>query len=158
MTDNESPLDIPVEILGCSPAGKLLKERRNEWLPHGARTALGGVAMTLDGDIMGWVAYGNVPADLTCPSWPNQALPLTLDQIFPASVEIDLAYSGQDWRRAAGAVNARLEGECREVLTRVSLQQVEQAERTVIARHAGEAFRQAQLELQHRLSGDRDLI
>ena len=56
MTNNDSVLDIAIDVLACSFAGQLLKIRRNEWLPHGARWALGGVAMAEDGTFMGWMA------------------------------------------------------------------------------------------------------
>jgi hypothetical protein len=154
MSNNDSLLDTAIDVLSCSLAGQLFKLRRNEWLPHGARWARGGVAMAADGTFLGWMAYGNDEHELSCPSWPAQALPLTLDQIFPASVEIAVAYSGGDWRRAAGAVNVLLERECRASCGRISMDLTERAERTVTARLAGEAYRRAQWELRLRRSAD----
>jgi hypothetical protein len=150
MTNNDSVLDIAIDVLACSYAGQLLKMRRNEWLPHGARWARGGVAMTQDGTFLGWMAYGNDEHELSCPSWPKQALALTLDQIFPTSVEISIVYSGGDWRRAAAAVNAVLEREGQASCGRISMERTERAERTVTARLAGEAYRRAQFELRLR--------
>ena len=154
MTNNDSVLDIAIDVLACSFAGQLLKIRRNEWLPHGARWARGGVAMTDDGTFLGWMAYGNGEHELSCPSWPKQALALTLDQIFPSSVEIAIVYSGGDWRRAAGAVNAVLEREGQAGCGRISMERTERAERTVTARLAGEAYRRAQFELRLRRSAE----
>ena len=48
-----------------------------------------------------------------------------------------------------GTVNARLQKECQDVRTRVPVDQTEQADRTVAARMAGEAHRQAQRQFQN---------
>lgn len=146
---DEDLLEVPLEILACSAPARLLKLRSNEWLPHGGRAVRGGVGMTPDRHMIGWLVYSYAADDLACPSWPAQALPLSLDQIFPASVEISIAYQGPDWRRAAGTVNARLERECQDVRSRVSIAQTEQADRTISARMAGAAHRQAQREFQN---------
>ena len=92
------------------------------------------------------------------PSSPAQALPLTLDQIFPASVEISIVYRGPESRRAVGTVNARLERECQDVRARVPVDQTEQADCTVSARMAGAAHRQAKREFQNPAWHSDDLI
>jgi hypothetical protein len=153
---DDDTLDIPVDVLCCSPAGRLLKVRRSEWLPHGGRVARGGVGMDADGEVLGWVAYADRADELACPSWPEQALRLTLDQIFPASAEIDLCYRGGDWRRAAGTVNARLARDCGVGPTRLDGERAERAWRTVSARMAGEAHRQAKRAFRDRAAGGPD--
>jgi hypothetical protein len=145
-TESDDLFEMPMEVLACSPPARLLRLRSSEWLPFGGRAVRGGVGMLGDRTIVGWLAYGRSDDDLACPSWPSQALALSLDQIFPASVEIEFTYRGPDWRRAAGSVNARLQRECQDTRTRVPLEQAEQAERTVSARMAGEAHRQARRE------------
>jgi hypothetical protein len=149
MPDDETLFDLPLEVLACSAPARLLKLRSSEWLPRGGRVVRGGVGMAPDRSVLGWLAYANTADDLSCPSWPAQALALSLDQIFPASVEISIAYHGPEWRRAVGTVNARLERESQDVRTRVPVDQTEQADRTVAARMAGQAHRQAQRELQN---------
>jgi hypothetical protein len=158
MVDDDT-LDLPVDVLACSPVGRLLAVRQTEWLPHGARVARGGVAMAADGEILGWVAYADRADALACPSWPQQALALTLDQIFPTSVDLELAYRGGDCRRAVGSVNARLGRDCGVGPVRVDLERAERAWRTVAARLAGEAHRHAKRAFRDRLqsAGD-DLI
>lgn len=158
MPDDQALLDVPLEILACSAPSRLLKLRSNEWLPHGGRAVRGGVGMTPDRLMIGWLAYSYTADDLACPSWPAQALPLTLDQIFPASVEISIAYRGPESRRAVGTVNARLERECQDVRARVPVDQTEQADRTVSARMAGAAHRQAKREFQNPAWHSDDLI
>jgi hypothetical protein len=151
MIDDDT-LELPIDVLCCSPVGRLRQVRRNEWLPHGARVARGGIGMDGKGELLGWVAYAAQPDALACPSWPEQALQLTLDQIFPASVDIELAYRGGDWRRAAGTVNAKLGRECGVGPTRLDLDRAERAWRTVAARAAGEAHRVAKRAFQDRLA------
>jgi hypothetical protein len=158
MPGDEALLDLPLEVLACSAPARLLKLRSNEWLPHGGRAVRGGVGVAPDRRMIGWLVYSYAADDLACPSWPAQALPLSLDQIFPASVEIDIAYDGPDWRRAVGTVNARLERECQDVRTRVPIDQTEQADRTVAARMAGQAHRQAQRAFQNPAWHSDDLI
>jgi hypothetical protein len=158
MTEDDGLFDVPLEVLACSPAGRLLKVRRSEWLPFGGRAARGGVGMTPERTLLGWMAYARSEEELACPSWPAQALALSLDQVFPAAVEISFTYRGPDWRRAVGTVNARLQRECQDVRLRVPVDRAEQAERTVSARMAGEAHRQARREFQNPAWHSDDLI
>ena len=158
MGDTEALFDVPLEVLACSAPARLLKLRSSDWLPFGGRAVRAGVGMMPDSTVLAWMAYARSEDDLACPSWPSQALALSLDQIFPASVEIDFTYRGPDWRRAVGSVNARLQRECQDARTRVPLEQAEQADRTVSARMAGEAHRQARREFQNPAWHTDDLV
>lgn len=139
MTD-DAILETPVDFLACSHAGRLLAVRRNEWLPDGARVARGGVARSIDGDLLGWIAYADRADTLACPSWPQQAVELSYDQVFPGSAEIEVVYRGGDVRRAAGSVNARLAAECGVGRTRVDQELAERACATVSARRDGQGY------------------
>lgn len=152
MTDEET-LAVPLTVLGCSPTGRLPKVRRNNWLPYGARAMRAGVAITESGELLGWVAYADRADDLATPSWPQQALPLSFDQIFPAVVEINVVYRGPDWRRATGSANAHLGAECGVSGARIDLDSTERAHRSVASRHAAEAHMRARREFDLRLAG-----
>ena len=153
MTDDVT-LETPVQFLCNSPAGRLHKARRNEWLPYGARAARGGVAMTETGEVLGWIAYANTADDLACTSWPAQAMSLSFDQVFPASVEIEVVHRGGDWRRAAGSVNAVLGRECGVTDTRIDFDHCERAHRTVSGWMAGRAHANARRAFSLRLASE----
>jgi hypothetical protein len=126
MTD-AATREMPVDLLACSNAGRLLRVRRNQWLPRGARVARGGIARSYGGELLGWIAYADRADALACPSWPQQAMELSLDQVFPSSAEVEVVYRGEDARRATVAVNWRLAAECGVGRARVDLELVERA-------------------------------
>jgi hypothetical protein len=126
MTD-AATREMPVDFLACSNPGRLLRVRRNEWLPCGARVARGGIARSYAGELLAWIAYADRADTLACPSWPQQAMELSLDQVFPAGAEVDVLYRGGDARRATVSVNARLAAECGVGHTRVDHELVDHA-------------------------------
>ena len=114
MTPEPDPVfDLQLTTLQLSEVRRLERTYQSEWLPHGAKLVRGGVGMEPSGDLSGWVAYANSESDLQLPSWPEWTVPARLDDVLPASVEVVGVYRGGEWRRAVGAVNARLADESR---------------------------------------------
>ncbi|HYX84557.1 MAG TPA: hypothetical protein VE777_06270 [Gaiellales bacterium] len=143
MTDDMT-LAIPVTVLRCSRPARLVRMRRTEWLPHGATLVRGGVAVDENDAAYGWVAYGNEPAELATPAWPEQGMPLSFDQMLAPAVEIDVVYRGLDWSRAVGSVNALLAKECAGAGVRVELDIAERAFLSVAQNQAARRHRRAQ--------------
>jgi len=149
MTPEPDPVfDLQLTTLQLSEVRRLERTYQSEWLPHGARLVRGGVGMEPTGDLSGWVAYANSESDLQLPSWPEWTVPARLDDVLPASVEVVGVYHGGEWRRAVGAVNARLADESRN-RGGIAADLVERAWLTLRQRDHAEQFRQAQWEFKH---------
>jgi hypothetical protein len=146
MTPEPDPVfDRQLTTLQLSEVRRLERMHQSDWLPHGARLARSGVGMEAGGDLSGWIAYGNSETDLQLPSWPEWTVPVRLDDVLPATVEVVGLYHGGEWRRAVGAVNARLAEQSRN-RGAIPADQVERAWLTLRQRHHAEQFRQAQWE------------
>jgi len=149
MTPEPDPVfDLQLTTLQLSDVRRLERMHQSEWLPHGARLVRGGVGMELNGDLSGWLAYANTEGDLQLPSWPEWTVPVRLDDVLPATVEVVGLYHGGEWRRAVGAVNARLNEEARS-RAGIAADLVERAWLTLRQRDHAEQFRQAQWEYRH---------
>ena len=130
--------------LRLSQVRRLERLRTSEWLPSPARLVLGGVGMDAAGDLCGWLAYGRDERELDARSWPENVTRRPLEDNFPATVEIVVVYHGGEWRRAVGAVNARLIEQCAARGGGVAADLVERAWLVINQQQRADAFREAQ--------------
>ncbi len=100
--------------------------------------------MDVDGDLCGWVAYGDLEGDLETPTWPQDIVFRRLEDCYPWSVDVAIVYHGGNWRRSVGAVNARLSQESRQHARPVDADLTERAWLTMSQRLEADSYRRRQ--------------
>jgi hypothetical protein len=136
--------DLAVLTLQRADVRRLERPRHSDFYPGGARLTVGGVGMDVDGDLCGWVAYGDLEGDLETPTWPQDIVFRRLEDCYPWSVDVAIVYHGGNWRRSVGAVNARLSQESRQHARPVDADLTERAWLTMSQRLEADSYRRRQ--------------